>query len=90
MQGVKPYSEDLGRRIVRVIQARVYKSEAACLLGASFSSVTRYTRTASQGEGFEPRKSGERPPKTDGTTKKLLEEDVKECPAATVFESVAS
>ena len=33
-----------------------------------------------------PRKGGRRPPKTNQTTEKLLEEDVKERPAATVSE----
>ena len=33
-----------------------------------------------------PRKAGRRPPKTDQSAEKLLEEDVKERPAATVSE----
>jgi transposase len=33
-----------------------------------------------------PRKSGGRPPTADETTRKLLEEDVKERPAATIKE----
>ena len=43
-------------------------------------------RIASRGEPLGPRKGGGRPPKTDEVTKKLLEEDVKERPAATVSE----
>jgi transposase len=62
------------------------KSGAARLFGVSLSSVKRYARIASRGESLEPRKGGGRPPKTDHTTKKLLEEDVKERPAATVSE----
>ncbi|MCA1731777.1 MAG: hypothetical protein LC751_20970, partial [Actinobacteria bacterium] len=47
-------------------------------------SVKRYARIADRGGSLKPRKGGGRPPKTDQTTKKLLEEDVKERPAATV------
>lgn len=84
---MKPYSEDLRTRIVQAVQeARTSKSEAARLFGVSLSSVKRYMRIASRGESLGPRKGGGRPLKTDEVTKKLLEEDVKERPAATVSE----
>src|SRR5215217_3390278 len=38
------------------------------------------------GASLAPKKGGGRPPKTDQTAEKLLEEDVKEHPAATVSE----
>jgi transposase len=84
---MKPYSEDLRARIVRVVQEEgMSKSAAACLFGVSLSSVKRYARMADRGTSLAPRKGGGRPPKADETTRKLLEEDVKERPAATVKE----
>jgi transposase len=83
---MKPYSEDLRTRIVKAVQEGMSKSAAARLFGVSLSTVKRYARIASSGESLEPKKGGGRPPKTDQMTKKLLEEDVKERPAATIFE----
>jgi|SRR5215211_538937 len=84
---MKPYSEDLRMRIVRALQEEgTSKSAAARLFGVSLSSVKRYARIASRGESLKPGKGGGRPPKTDETTQKLLEEDVKERPAATASE----
>jgi transposase len=86
MQDMKPYSEDLRRRIVRAVEGGTSKSAAARLFDVSFSSVKRYLRIVERGETLAPRKGGGRPPKTDQTAQKLLEEDVKERPAATVSE----
>ena len=86
MQTMKPYSEDLHRRIVRAVRDGMSKSSAACLFGVSLSSVKRYFRIAKQGASLAPRKGGGRPPKTDETVEKLLEEDVEKRPAATVAE----
>jgi transposase len=84
---MKPYSVDLLTRIVRALQEEgTAKSAAARLFGVSLSSVERYARIASRGESLKPGKGGGRPPKTDETTQKLLEEDVKERPAAAVSE----
>ena len=89
---MKPYSEDLRVRIVRAIQeGGVSKSAAARLFGLSLSclslsSVKRYVRIANRGTSLAPRKGGGRPPKADETARSLLEEDVKERPAATVKE----
>lgn len=41
-------------------------------------------RIASRADSLKPNKAGGRPPKIDETAHKLLEEDVKERPAATV------
>ncbi len=60
------------------------KSAAAGPFGVSLSSAKRYVKTTERGASLAPRKGGGRPPKTDETTRKLLEEDVKERPAATV------
>jgi len=84
---MKPYSEDLRIRIVRAVQEEsISKSAAARLFGVSLSSVKRYARMADRGTSLAPRKGGGRPPKADQTTRKLLEEDVNERPAATVKE----
>ena len=81
---MKPYSEDLRERIVKAVEAGTSKSGAARLFGVSLSSVKRYARIVHRGDSLKPRKGGGRPPKTDQTTSKLLQEDVKERPAATV------
>src|SRR5215204_5859955 len=87
MQGMQPYSEDLRRRIVLAVEVGgTSKSAAARLFGVSLSSVKRYVRVAQRGASLAPRKGGGRPPKVDETVTKLLEEDVKERPAATVHE----
>ena len=81
---MKPYSEDLRRRIVRAVEGGTSKSAAARLFGVSLSSVKRYLRIAQRGVSLAPRKGGGSPPKIAQNTQKLLEEDVKERPAATV------
>jgi transposase len=86
MGTMKPYSEGLRARIVKAVQDGMSKSAAARFFGVSLSSVKRYARMANRGASLAPRKGGGRPPKADETTRKLLEEDVKERPAATVKE----
>src|SRR5215218_3210870 len=71
-----------GRRSRRYVQVR----SCSRLFGVSLSSVKRYLRLAERGMSLAPRKGGGRPPKIDQTAQKLLEEDVKERPAATVSE----
>ena len=83
---MKPYSEDLRVRIVKAVEDGMSKSGTARLFGVSLSSVKRYARIAERGEPLRPRKGGGRPPKAGRSTRKLLEEDVKERPAATVKE----
>src|SRR5215204_6713786 len=87
MRLMKPYSEDLRVRIVSAVQEEsMSKSGAARLVSVSRSSVKRYARMADRGTSLAPRKGGGRPPKANETTRKLLEEDVKELPAAIVKE----
>ena len=81
---MKPYSEDLRVRIVTAVEEGISKSAAAHLFRVSLSSVKRYMRIAGRGDSLAPRKGGGRPPKTDETTRRLLEEDVHERPAATI------
>jgi transposase len=84
---MKAYSEDLRKKIVQAVEQRgMSKSQAARLFSVSLSSVKRYVRLADQGESLAPRKGGGRPPKADGATKRLLEEDIRTRPAATVAE----
>src|ERR687889_2451333 len=84
---MRAYSEDLRQKVVEAVEQHdTSKSEAARLFGISLSSVKRYTRLASRGEPLTPRKGGGRPPKADEFTRKLLEEDVRARPAATVGE----
>ena len=86
MQVMRPYSEDLRVRIVQAIRKGMSKSVAARLFDISLSSVKRYARIADRGASLAPRKGGGRPPKADEATRKLLEADVEERPAATVSE----
>lgn len=82
---MKAYSEDLRQKVVQAVQEHgTSKSEAARLFSISLSSVKRYTRLASEGAPLTHRKGGGRPPKADQTTRKLLEEDIRTRPAATV------
>src|SRR5918994_2376281 len=84
---MKAYSEDLRQKVVEAVEQRgTSKSETARLFSISLSSVKRYTRLASRGEPLTPRKGGGRPPKADELTRKLLEEDVRARPSATVQE----
>src|SRR5918995_5826231 len=84
---MKAYSEDLRQKVVQAVQQRgSSKSEAARLFGISLSSVKRYTRLADRGEPLTPRKGGGRPPKADDATRKLLEEDIRSRPSATIRE----
>ena len=86
MRPMKPYSEDLRTRIVQALRSGMSKSAAARPFGVSLSSVKRYGRIADRGASLAPRKGGGRPPKADEVTRKLLEADVEERPAATVSE----
>jgi transposase len=84
---MKAYSEDLRQKVVQAVHQRgTSKSQAARLFGISLSSVKRYTKLASRGEPLAPRKGGGRPPKADELTTKLLEDDIRTRPAATVKE----
>src|ERR687897_290780 len=86
MRPMKPYSEDLRTRIVRAVEDGMSKSAAARLFGVSLSSLKRYIRLASRGASLAPKKGGGRPLEVDETTRKLLEEDVEERPAATLLQ----
>jgi transposase len=80
---MKAYSEDLRRKIVDALKRGTPKSEAAGLFGVSLSSLKRFARMDRQGDSLAPRKPPGRPPKGDDATRRLLEADLTERPAAT-------
>ena len=84
---MKAYSEDLRQKVAEAVNQRgTSNSEAARLFSISLSSLKRYTRLADRGESLVPRKGGGRPPIADDATRKLLEEDVRTRPSATIEE----
>src|SRR5919112_5832360 len=86
---MKPYSEDLRRKIVAAVEGGMPKTEAARLFGVSLSSVKRYCRLAAHEEPLAPRKGGGRPPKANAAVARLLEEDVSRRPYVAVWERAA-
>jgi len=86
MEYMRAYSEDLRTRIVETVRAGTSKSATARLFSVSLPTVKRYMRLADRGASLIPKKAPGRVPKTNETTRKLLEEDIKERPAATVAE----
>jgi transposase len=84
---MKPYSEDLRRKIVAAVEGGMPKTQAARLFGVSLSSVKRYCRLAAHEEPLAPRKGGGRPPKANAAAvAELLEEDVGRRPYAAAWE----
>jgi transposase len=81
---MKSYSEDLRKKIVVAVERGMSNSETARLFDVSLSSVKRYVRIARQGNSLAPKKGPGRIPKVDEKTRKLLNEDMKERPAATI------
>ena len=81
---MRAYSEDLRKKIVTAIERGMPKAQAARLFDVSLSSVKRYARSVRQGDSLAPKKSPGRPRKVNGSAQVLLEEDVKERPAATI------
>ena len=83
---MKPYSEDLRRKIVSAVEGGMPKTEAARLFGVSLSSVKRYCTLAAREEPLAPRKGGGRPPKANAAIVRLLEEHVGRRPYAAARE----
>jgi transposase len=79
------YSEDLRRRIVSSVEAGMPKAQAARTFSVSLSSVKRYVQRAEGGGSLAPKKPGA-VPKLEGKALKLLEEDLKGRPFATLRE----
>jgi transposase len=86
---MKAYSEDLRRKIMDVMDAierGMSKVQAARTFGVGISTVKRYATKAQKGEPLEPGKAPGKRPKMDERVSKLLEEDLKEHPFATLRE----
>jgi transposase len=80
------YSEDLRSRIVSAVGGGMSKAQAARTYSVSLSSVKRYVNKAHRGEALAPKKRPGSAPKLDYKAMKLLEEDLKEHPFATLRE----
>jgi transposase len=83
---MKAYSEDLRRKIVDAIERGMPKAQAARTFGVGISTLKRYATKAQKGEPLEPGKAPGKRPKMDERVSKLLEEDLKEHPFATLRE----
>ena len=83
---MKAYSEDLRRKIVDALRRGVPKGKAATLFGVRLSSVKRFSRMDREGGSLAPKKPPGRPPKGTDATRKLLEADLAERPAASAPE----
>ncbi len=85
---MKSYSEDLRKKIADAVERRgMGKSEAARTFDVSLSSVKRYLTKSRQGRSLSPGKApGGRPKIDERARRKLLEEDLKERPFATLRE----
>ena len=87
MLAMKPYSEDLRKKIVAALEGGMPKTEAARLFGVSLSSVKRYCRLSAHEEPLASRnKGGGRAPKANAALARLLEEDVGRRPYAAAWE----
>jgi transposase len=80
------YSVDLRRRIVSSVEGGMSKAQAARTFSVSLSSVKRYVDKAERGESLAPKKRPGSSPKLDDSAMKLLKEDLKERPFATLQE----
>src|SRR5918993_633908 len=83
---MKAYSEDLRQKIVDALKRGTAKNEAATLFGVSLSSVKRFARMDRDGVSLAPKKPPGRPPKSNDITRRLLEADLADRPAATASE----
>ena len=82
---MRAYSEDLRRKIVDGLKRGTSKSEAARLFGVSLSSVKRFAGMDRERGSVASRKPPGRPRrKTDEKTRRLLEADLADRPAATI------
>jgi len=80
------YSEDLRRRIVDAVGDGMSKARAARTFRVSLSSVKRYVDKAQGGQSLAPKKRPGAAPKLDRKGMRLLEEDLRERPFATLRE----
>jgi transposase len=83
---MKAYSEDLRQKIVSATERGMPKAQAARTFGVGISTVKCYATKAQKGEPLEPGKAPGKRPKMGERVGKLLEEDLKERPFATLQE----
>ena len=83
-EGMNAYSEDLRKKIVEAVQRGMPKIEAARTFGVGISSVKRYVATARQGRSLAPKKRPGSKPKLDAGARRLLEDDLRKRPTATL------
>ena len=86
---MKSYSEDLRHKIVAAVERGMPKTQAARLFDVSLSSVKRYSRMARDGDSLAPKRRAGRAPKVDEKVRNLLNEDMKERPAATIAQRIS-
>ena len=80
------YSVDLRRRIVSAVGDGMSKVQAARTFSLSLSSVKRYVYKAQRGESLASKKRPGSAPKLDQKAMRLLEEDLRERPFASLQE----
>ena len=80
------YSVDLRRRIVSAVEGGISKARAARTFSVSLSSVKRYVDKAKRGESLASKKRPGSAPKLDQKAMKLLDEDLRERPFASLQE----
>src|SRR3712207_9485550 len=78
------YSLDLRKKIVEAKERGTPTAEVARTFGVGLSTVKRYAAAAREGKPLAPKKRPGSKPKLDEAARKLLEEDLKERPAATL------
>ncbi len=81
---MKSYPEDLRHKIVAAVERGMSKAEVARLFNVSLSSVKRYSQGWSVRELPRSNEGTWQDPEGSGKAKKLLNEDMKERPAATI------
>ena len=80
------YSRDLRERIVFSVEGGMPKARVARTFSVSLSSVKRYVGKAHRGESLAPKKVPGAAPKLGERARKLLEENLRERPFATLRE----
>lgn len=83
---MKPYSEDLRKKITRAVEQGMKKSEVARTFGVGFSTVKRYMAMLKESGSLVPKKRPGKRPKIDQRARRLLETDLEQRPASSLSE----
>jgi transposase len=81
---MRAYSPDLRKKIIDAVGCGLTKTEVARTFGVSRSSVRRYVKMDKEGGSLVPAKPPGSWPKIAGCSKRLLEQDLEQRPAATL------